>query len=310
MRRPLPLTVSGLTMTALTVSAAVVATAVLVTALTVALRGEPPQRRPGTRVTAAGLPAPVPCRGCRHPAPVTSWEWRLESVPTEPFLDVGMYDIDGFEATAATVERLHATRPGRIVVCYISAGTYEKWRPDAARFPSDVLGEPMDEWEGERWLDIRRYDGTLGAILRERMDMCRAKGFDAVEFDNVDGYDGDRTGFPLTAGDQLRFNAWLANEAHARGLSAGLKNDIRQLETLRPYFDWALNEECWAKRECTGEQTGGHGYDAWIAAGKPVFNVEYDLDPGSFCDRANAQNFNSLRKSHDLDATRTPCRGA
>ncbi|OPG14423.1 endo alpha-1,4 polygalactosaminidase [Microbispora sp. GKU 823] len=256
---------------------------------------------------ATALPAPVSCAGCWHPALNTSWQWQLSSVPAEPFLDVAMYDIDGFNATAATVQRLHATRTGRTVVCYISAGSYEDWRPDAGSFPASVLGKALDGWAGERWLDIRQYGGTLGQIMRARLDMCKAKGFDAVEFDNVDGYT-NKTGFPLTADDQLRYNAWLANEAHARGLSAGLKNDNEQIPQLLPYFDWALNEQCWEFSECTTAQNGDYGLDQFVKAGKAVFNVEYNLATSKFCGKANAQNFNSLKKRLELDAYRVACR--
>jgi hypothetical protein len=256
---------------------------------------------------AATRPAPVSCSGCWKPALNTSWQWQLSSVPSAPYLDVTMYDIDGFDATASDVAQLHSTKAGRKVVCYVSAGTYEDWRPDAGDFPAGVLGNDVDGWAGERWLDVRQYNGALGTVLKKRMDMCRSKGFDAIEFDNVDGYTND-PGFPLTANDQLNYNTWLANEAHARGLSAGLKNDIGQLKALQPYFDWALNEECWKYGECTTAQTG-YGYDKYVAAGKAVFNVEYDLATSKFCPKANTQNFNSLKKKLDLDAYRVPCRG-
>ncbi|MFI7448740.1 endo alpha-1,4 polygalactosaminidase [Nonomuraea sp. NPDC049714] len=254
------------------------------------------------------LPAPVPCPGCWRPALRTSWQWQLASVPKEPFSDVTMYDIDGFDATAATVRRLHATKAGRKVVCYISAGSYEDWRKDEGDFPASVLGDPLDEeWEGERWLDIRKYTGALGDVMRARLDMCKAKGFDAVEFDNVDGYTNE-TGFDLDAADQLRYNAWLANEAHTRGLSAGLKNDLAQIPALLPYFDWALNEQCWQYKECTTKQNGDYGYDRFVAAGKAVFTVEYELPTSKFCTKSNAQNFNSLKKKLKLDAYRVACR--
>ncbi|GAA3468472.1 endo alpha-1,4 polygalactosaminidase [Nonomuraea roseola] len=262
---------------------------------------------PASARTAAPVPAPVPCPGCWKPALNTSWQWQLSSVPAEPFLNVTMYDIDGFNASAAVVRRLHETRAGRKVVCYVSAGSYEDWRPDAAQFPASALGANLDEWPGERWLDIRQYGGKLGQIMRARMDMCKAKGFDAIEFDNVDGYTNE-TGFPLTAAHQFAYNAWLANEAHTRGLSVGLKNDLAQIPGLLSYFDWALNEQCWQYDECTTAQNGGYGYDQFVRAGKAVFTVEYELAASSFCSRSNAQNFNSLRKNYDLDAYRVACR--
>ncbi len=73
-------------------------------------------------------------------------------------------------------------------VCYINAGAWENWRPDAGDYPSAVIGKPLDGWPGERWLDIRRLD-VLAPIL-ESTDWINAaaKGFDGVEFDNVEGY--------------------------------------------------------------------------------------------------------------------------
>ncbi|WP_405151368.1 endo alpha-1,4 polygalactosaminidase [Sphaerisporangium sp. NBC_01403] len=258
---------------------------------------------------AAALPAPVACSGCWQPALQTSWQWQLSSLPTTPFADVQMYDIDGFEAGSALVKSLHDTKPGRGVVCYISAGSYEDWRPDAAQFPASVLGKALDGWAGERWLDIRQYAGTLGTIMKARLDRCKAAGFDAVEPDNVDGYTND-TGFPLKASDQLAYNSWLANEAHRRGLSVALKNDNEQIPQLLPYFDFALNEQCFQYSECTTADNGSYGYDQFVNAGKAVFEVEYSLATSKFCTKANKANFNSLKKHLNLDAYRVPCRGA
>ncbi|MEV0820559.1 endo alpha-1,4 polygalactosaminidase [Nonomuraea rubra] len=264
---------------------------------------------PAPAQASTALPAPVACDGCWKPALNTSWEWRLSSLPAKPFLDVQMYDIDGFAAaeSGTIVKALKAARPGRKLVCYISAGSHEDWRPDAGQFPAGVLGKPLDEWEGERWLDIRQYTGKLGEIMKARLDMCKAAGFDAVEPDNVDAYTND-SGFPLKAADQLAYNAWFANEAHKRGLSVGLKNDVAQIPRLLPYFDFAVNEQCWQYSECTTAQNGTYGYDQFVKAGKAVFQVEYELKTSQFCARSNAQNFNSLKKTYDLDGTRTACR--
>src|SRR4029077_9688237 len=46
-----------------------------------------------------------------------------------------------------------------------------------------------------------------------------------------------------------------------------------------------------------------------VRAGKPVFNVEYKLAASAFCPKANARNFNSLKKRLSLDAWGVPCRG-
>ena len=123
-----------------------------------------------------------------------------------------------------------------------------------------------------------------------------------AKFDNVDGY-ANRTGFPLSGADQLRYNVFLANAAHRRGLSALLKNDLGQIRKLLPYFDAALNEQCHQYDECGR-------LDAFVDAGKAVFGVEYKLETTEFCDAANAHDFNFLKKRLALGPWRVPCRGA
>jgi hypothetical protein len=229
----------------------------------------------------------------------TTWQWQLSGLPVDLTVEAEMYDIDMFDNDASVVAALHAQ--GRKVVCYISAGSWEDWRPDAGAFPPEVLGNDYGGWPGERWLDIRRLD-ILGPIMGHRLDQCRAKGFDAVEPDNIDGYTND-TGFPLTYQDQLSYNVWWANQAHARGLSIGLKNDADQVADLLPYFDWALTEDCFYEDWC--DQV-----TLFVAAGKAVFAAEYTdtgITLGDFCPQAAALNINAILKNRELDAYREVC---
>jgi hypothetical protein len=230
---------------------------------------------------------PVPCHGkCWKPRPGLRWNYVLRTAP-DLRVRAGMYDIDGFDTARRIVRRIHGKQ--RRAVCYLDAGTWERWRPDAGRFPKKVLGKG-NGWPGERWVDTRRLD-VLGPILKRRLDRCRRKGFDGVELDNVDGF-ANETGFPLTAADQLRFNRWLANQAHRRHLSAGLKNDLGQVRPLLRYFDFAVNEQCFLYGECNRLRP-------FIRAGKAVFNVEYRRQP-RFCARAKALRFSSIRKGRSL----------
>lgn len=248
-------------------------------------------------------PAPRPCDpGCWKPPVRTSWDWVISEVPTPPFRDVDMYDIDGFDAPRTTVAAMHAK--GIKVVCYLSAGSWENWRPDKDTFPGSVLGA-SNGWPGERWLDIRQYRVLL-PIMAARVDMCKRKGFDAIEFDNVDGYT-NRTGFPLTGADQLYYNARLANLAHSRGLSVLQKNDLEQIPKLVRYFDGILNEQCAQYHECTTAQNGGFGLDQYVKAGKPAFQAEYKRT--DFCPAANRNNVNAVLFDVDLDGSVfVPCR--
>ena len=207
-----------------------------------------------------------------------------------------MFDIDLFDNSRAVVGALRAR--GRRVVCYLSAGSVERWRPDARSFPASVIGKPLEGWPGERWLDVRRLD-VLRPIMERRLDLCRAKGFDGVEPDNVDAY-ANQSGFPLTAADQLAFNRFLARAAHARGLSVGLKNDLEQVRALEPHFDWALTEQCFQYREC-------QRLAPFVRAGKAVFSVEYGLKRSSFCAEAKRLGFMAMRKTSGLNAWRQAC---
>jgi hypothetical protein len=231
-----------------------------------------------------------------RPALDTSWQWQLSSPPAS-ILPVQVYDIDGFDNSAQEVAALHAR--GIHVICYIDVGTWENWRSDAGSFPASVRGSVVDGFSDERWLDIRQL-AILEPLIVARMQMCKDKGFDAIEPDNIDGYEND-TGFPLTAQDQIVYNTFLAATAHKMGLSIGLKNDIDQVQTLVPLFDWTLNEQCFEYQECDKLLP-------FIQAGKAVFNVEYNLAPSQFCPQANAMNFNSLKKHVQLDAYRVACR--
>ena len=227
------------------------------------------------------------------------WQWQLSGMPLDLSFDVDMYDIDLFENDARVIAALHAQ--GRKVVCYVSVGSWEDWRPDADQFPASVIGEVYEGWPGEKWLDIRRIEG-LAPLMGARMDICRDKGFDGIEPDNMDGYTND-TGFPLTYEDQIRYNLWLADEAHARGLSIGLKNDPDQVSDLLPYFDWALTEDCFAEGWC-------EDLSPFIHTGKPVFAAEYTdtgviLEP--LCQEAESLNFSLILKDRELGAWRQAC---
>ncbi|MFI5746187.1 endo alpha-1,4 polygalactosaminidase [Streptomyces sp. NPDC051644] len=239
--------------------------------------------------------APEPAGTDRwRPEPGIGWQWQL-SGRLDPTVDVPVYDIDGFEHKAAAVADLH--RRGRKVICYLSTGAWEEFRPDAGKFPASVRGKG-NGWAGERWLDIRRTD-VLEPLMEARIAMCAKKGFDAVEPDNMDGY-RNRTGFPLTAADQLRYNRLIARIAHRHGLAVGLKNDLGQIPELEPDFDFAVNEQCAQYEEC-------ETLTPFVKADKAVFHVEYELPVARFCAGSERLGLSSLRKRYELGVWRQEC---
>src|SRR5687768_14816415 len=79
------------------------------------------------------------------PTAQPSWYWQLDGAlkMNQP---ADIYDVDGFDTSAATVSALHGA--GKHVICYVSAGTYENWRSDARSFPAAVQGKAVDGWAG------------------------------------------------------------------------------------------------------------------------------------------------------------------
>jgi hypothetical protein len=228
------------------------------------------------------------------PAPTTApWQWQLVG-KIDTSVPAGVYEVDGFGVSAPVVAALHAK--GRKVICYIDVGSWEEFRPDAGDFPKSVLGRVYVGYDNERWLDIRRID-KLAPILLKRFQMCASKGFDAVEADNVNGFDVPKpgSGFPLKPADQLKFNRWVASSVHALGMSIALKNDGPQAAQLVNDFDMAVVESCFEYDEC-GD------YRVFPKAGKAVFAAEYAIEPKRFCGKARKYRFSAIRKDEALRA--------
>ena len=208
-----------------------------------------------------------------------SWWWQLENTSSlNTDLDVDVYDVDLFEGIdTGKIETLK--NKGYRVICYFSAGTYEDFRPDSdALVKNDRIaligGSSLPDFPDEAWLaigDAQALDNVIEPVMRARLDLARSAGCDAVEPDNVDGYDNGETQGQISRAEQLSYNRWLASEAHLRGLSVGLKNATDLVATLENEFDFAVNEQCYAyDRECSVYE------GSFLSANKSVFNQEYD----------------------------------
>jgi hypothetical protein len=254
---------------------------------------------PGT--TDLGTTDPVDPGDRWVPAPGVSWQWQLTG-QIDASVDADVYDIDLFEAPQGTIDALHDA--GRKVVCYFSAGSYEDWRPDADQFPPEDIGNPLDDWPGEWWVDPR--SDAVRAIMKARLDLAVDKDCDAVEPDNVEAWAAP-SGFDVTRADQLEFNRFLATEGHARGLSVGLKNVVELVDDLVDDFDWSLDEECLAYDECRGLRP-------FLDKGAAVLHVEYVDRESQGADKADEvcgdptiEGFSTLIKTWDLDDWRIAC---
>jgi hypothetical protein len=226
------------------------------------------------------------------------------------------FQTDGFctggtitQENGAAVAAIHSN--GAHAICYVDAGTAESFRPDYPNYVAfndqtggALFGKAVGGFRNERWLNINNNLGQRDFVLGQvgqRVDRCKANGFDAVEFDNVDAYQ-NKTGLSISSDTQLLFNTALANLAHSKGLTVALKNDLGQANELKPWFDFAINEQCFQYRECDYPPPGLAG---WTAAGKAVFNVEYK---SLKCSQAATFLISSMLKTVDLfDLPWTPC---
>eukprot|EP00955_Chlamydomonas_euryale_P092124 364682-Chlamydomonas_euryale.AAC.17 len=152
---------------------------------------------------------------------------------------------------------------------------------------------------------VAHVHAQLRDIMTARIAMCAEKGFPAIDFDNVDGY-ANPTGFPdMSADDQIQYLTFLSDASHEAGLAVGLKNDVEQIPDLVDLFDFAINEECWQYDEC-------NMYDAFVGAGKAVWNIEYDIGTkkllNKICPKAAKLGIKTIKSRYALkQGGRIPC---
>jgi len=210
--------------------------------------------------------------------------WQLTGDIKE--VDAKIYDIDMFENSKEVINNLK--QKGKIVICYINAGAWEAWRDDSDEFDDEVIGNELDGWEDEKWLDIRSEN--VREIMKKRIALAASKGCDGIEFDNIDGY-LNNTGFSLTYDDQLEYNKFLATEAKKYGMLVAQKNDFDQIDELVNYYDFLIAEEAIEFNE----------YDKflpYIIQNKPIYDIEYNEEYFD-CDK----DFKVYLMNKDLDGS-------
>ncbi|KAB8258396.1 glycoside hydrolase superfamily [Aspergillus pseudonomiae] len=237
-----------------------------------------------------------------QPAVGSKWQIELLYALNDTSVDADIYDIDLFNNDKSTISELQ--QQGRKVICYFSAGSYENWRPDKDKFKDSDMGKTLDGWPDEKWLNLNSKN--VRSIMTSRLDMAVEKGCDGVDPDNVDGYDNDN-GLDQKKEDSANFMMWLANEAHARNMSIGLKNAGAIIPAVIDNMQWSVNEQCAQYEECDT-------YAAFIKKNKPVFHIEYPKgddtnnnqlvttsQKNSACDFDGSSNFSTVIKNMNLD---------
>lgn len=214
-------------------------------------------------VRTSGRPELLTREAAWKPSAGTTWNYQLTGTINLASTNVDVWDIDLFDAESSTIDSIHAQ--DKHVICYFSAESFEEWRPDAFRFQSSDIGNAMEGWYGENWLQVK--SNNVRNIMLARLDLAMQKKCDGVEPDNVDGYDNEN-GLQLTEDDAIDYITFLANASHSRGMAVGLKNSASVVGRLVSKVEYSVQEECVQYRDCDE-------FRPFVEQNKPVFHVEY-----------------------------------
>ncbi|KAH8699988.1 glycoside hydrolase superfamily [Ilyonectria robusta] len=177
--------------------------------------------------------------------------------------NVSIWDLDVYDNDITIFQAL--TAADKKIICYFSAGSWEDWRDDADDFDKADLGKGLDGWAGEKWLNVS--SPAVRKIMQKRIKYAADKGCNAIDPDNVDGYQNDN-GLNLTEADTVSFVKFLSEEAAQYNMSTGLKNAGGIIDKVIDYVHFSVNEQCIEYSEC-------ETFSKFIDANKPVFNIEY-----------------------------------
>ncbi|ORX78289.1 hypothetical protein BCR32DRAFT_295136 [Anaeromyces robustus] len=203
------------------------------------------------------------------PVPGTTWNYILGNDVDVSSEKTQVVDMD-IRKSIDKINGLH--KLGKKVICYFSGGTIENFRDDYDDFMAveGLVRNVYDDWPEERWLDYR-VEG-IKPLIRNRMKIAVNKNCDAIEVDNLDGYqmkEVQKWSNPLKKTDAIKYAKWLAETAHELGLSIGLKNVVGIIDDVSSYYDFAINENCILFDEC-------YRYKNFLKQGKAVFGVTYN----------------------------------
>lgn len=217
------------------------------------------------------------------------------------------YQIGGAYTPSSTVtivdrDRLDAPASGRYNVCYVNAfqtqpddATWWKTHHDDLLLKkangSYVIDSAWDEMLLDTSTAAKRTQ--LLAIVGRWVDGCKARGYSAIEPDNLDSY--SRSAKRLTRQNNVDFATLLAARAHADGLAIAQKNDSSMAADGKAIgFDFAIVEECQVYDECD---------DFTSTYGAQVYEIEYTDNGGTanFTQACNARGATTSVVYRDRD---------
>ncbi|KAM7186128.1 Glycoside hydrolase superfamily [Naviculisporaceae sp. PSN 640] len=250
-----------------------------------------------------------------QPAVNTTWqiilsqELNIDNANPSVTPDVEVFDIDMFlHQNTTVIDSLH--KLNKKVICYFSAGSYEPYRPDSYKFQDSDMGNDLNGWPDEKWLNIS--SPHVREIMADRIVIAASMGCDAIDPDNMDGYLNDN-GLDLTTNQTVDFLKFLHREAKAQKMAIGLKNAPDIIPEVLDLVQFSVNEQCAAQDNC-------QNFAPFIKAGKPVFHIEYPSGAGGgkkiapsaskkSCSAKGMDGFSSLMKDLKLDSWVEYCDG-
>lgn len=172
-------------------------------------------------------------------------------------------------------------------ICYVNAYQTQANetgvdRPDEQdNWPADLVLTALGDdpnWGGEYLIDISTpiKRTAAAAWVKQMTHECAVKGFQAVEFDNLDSwtrFQGTPVAHlvPFGRTEAVQYAALIVADAHAEGLAAAQKNtaELTRTEAIGQIgFDFAIAEECGRWKEC-GRYRANYG--------NLVYVIEYRL---------------------------------
>jgi len=216
------------------------------------------------------------------------------------------YQIGGAYPPAAAVRIVDRDRndpavPGRYNICYVNAfqtqaGESGWWKANHADLLLRGSGGGYVEdrgWPGELLLDLSTAPkrAAVTSIVDGWFAGCAAKGFQAVEPDNLDSW--TRSKGLLTKAHAVAYARLLTAAAHARRLAIAQKNTTELGLAARTDigFDFAIAESCATYDECD---------DYMAVYGNAVFEVEYSTNDYQRACQNHGSRISVILRDHDV----------
>ncbi|KAL2129873.1 hypothetical protein VTI74DRAFT_7184 [Chaetomium olivicolor] len=214
--------------------------------------------------------------------------------------DAVVWDLDLYHVARnpEIVDYLRGHDANAIFLCYFNAGLAQKSDCDYdTRWKnSGLLGNVYDpdepQFSDERWVNIKNQ--TARDWMKQRITLANQLGCDGVDPDNIDGYlndeDGNNgTGWGLSQSDYISFVNELATHAHSLTTKQGFTMLVGQKNARElvgkfsgsgALLDFAVLEDC---KDLNGNRGSPFcsDFQKYIAAGKPVFSIEYPSTLGN-----------------------------